>query len=135
MVTPSTRPDLRDLVPRFLERKRSRTRAQDLRRTCSATLGPRCAGLASRLAEIDKRTIAKHLDDRFCEEHRLDCLDGFGVNAVFFIWFFRKEIFSARTRLHADPQWLQQQVDTLNPGEAIHDRRLFVVGLIACSMS
>jgi Na+/H+ antiporter NhaD/arsenite permease-like protein len=56
---------------------------------------------------------------------------GFGVNALFFIWFFRKEIFSARKRLQADPVWLQQQVDALDPAGAIQDRRLFVVGLIA----
>lgn len=56
---------------------------------------------------------------------------GFGVNTPFFIWFYRKEIFSARKRLHQDPQWLQQQVDTLNPKEAIKDKWLFAVGLIA----
>jgi Na+/H+ antiporter NhaD/arsenite permease-like protein len=56
---------------------------------------------------------------------------GFGVNTPFFIWFFRKEIFSARKRLQENPQWLQQQVDTLNPKEAIKDRWLFAVGLIA----
>jgi Na+/H+ antiporter NhaD/arsenite permease-like protein len=56
---------------------------------------------------------------------------GFGVNTPFFIWFYRKEIFSARKRLRQDPQWLQQQVDTLNPKEAIEDKWLFAVGLIA----
>jgi Na+/H+ antiporter NhaD/arsenite permease-like protein len=56
---------------------------------------------------------------------------GFGVNTPFFIWFYRKEIFSARKRLQQDPQWLQQQVDTLNPKEAIKDKWLFAVGLIA----
>ncbi len=56
---------------------------------------------------------------------------GFGVNTVFFVWFYRKEIFSARKRLQADPLWLQQQVDALDPGGAIQDRRLFVVGLLA----
>jgi Na+/H+ antiporter NhaD/arsenite permease-like protein len=56
---------------------------------------------------------------------------GFGVNAIFFIWFYRKEILSSRKRLHADPQWLQQQVEALDPAGAIQDRRLFVVGLIA----
>jgi Na+/H+ antiporter NhaD/arsenite permease-like protein len=56
---------------------------------------------------------------------------GFGVNTPFFIWFYKKEIFSARERLHENPQWLQQQVDTLNPKEAIKDKWLFAVGLIA----
>lgn len=56
---------------------------------------------------------------------------GFGVNTPFFIWFYKKEIFSARKRLQENPQWLQKQVDTLNPKEAIKDRRLFTVGLIA----
>jgi Na+/H+ antiporter NhaD/arsenite permease-like protein len=56
---------------------------------------------------------------------------GFGVNTPFFVWFYRKEIFSARKRLQEDPQWLQQQVDTLNPKEAIKDKWLFTVGLIA----
>ena len=56
---------------------------------------------------------------------------GFGVNTPFFIWFYKKEIFSARERLHENPQWLQQQVDALNPKEAIKDRWLFAVGLIA----
>ncbi len=56
---------------------------------------------------------------------------GFGINTLFFIWFYKKEIFSARKRLQENPQWLQKQVDTLNPKEAIKDRRLFTVGLIA----
>jgi Na+/H+ antiporter NhaD/arsenite permease-like protein len=56
---------------------------------------------------------------------------GFGVNTPFFIWFYKKEIFSARKRLQENPQWLQKQVDALNPKEAIRDRWLFVVGLIA----
>ncbi len=56
---------------------------------------------------------------------------GFGVNTPFFIWFYKKEIFSARERLHENPQWLQQQVDSLNPKEAIKDKWLFAVGLIA----
>jgi Na+/H+ antiporter NhaD/arsenite permease-like protein len=56
---------------------------------------------------------------------------GFGVNTPFFIWFYKKEIFSARKRLQENPQWLQEQVDALHPKEAIQDRRLFAVGLIA----
>jgi Na+/H+ antiporter NhaD/arsenite permease-like protein len=56
---------------------------------------------------------------------------GFGVNSIFFIWFYKKEIFSARERLQKDPQWLEQQVNTLNPKEAVKDRWLFIVGLIA----
>jgi len=56
---------------------------------------------------------------------------GFFFNTLFFIWFYKGEIFSARRRLQQDPQWLEQQVNSLNPKEAIQDRRLFVVGLIA----
>jgi len=56
---------------------------------------------------------------------------GFPINALFFIWFYKREIFSVRSRLRQDPQWLEQQVNTLNPREAIRDRRLFIVGLIA----
>ena len=56
---------------------------------------------------------------------------GFGVNTPFFIWFYKKEIFSARKRLQQDPQWLEQQVAALNPKEAIRDKWLFIVGLTA----
>jgi Na+/H+ antiporter NhaD/arsenite permease-like protein len=56
---------------------------------------------------------------------------GFGVNSIFFIWFYKKEIFSARKRLQKDPNWLEQQVNTLNPKEAIKDKWLFIVGLTA----
>ena len=56
---------------------------------------------------------------------------GFAINVLFFIWFYKREIFSVRSRLRQDPQWLEQQVNTLNPREAIRDRRLFIVGLIA----
>jgi Na+/H+ antiporter NhaD/arsenite permease-like protein len=56
---------------------------------------------------------------------------GFGINTLFFIWFYKGEIFSARRRLKQDPQWLEQQVNTLNPKEAIRDRRLFAVGLLS----
>ena len=31
---------------------------------------------------------------------------GFAINALFFIWFYKREIFSARSRLRQDPQWL-----------------------------
>jgi Na+/H+ antiporter NhaD/arsenite permease-like protein len=67
----------------------------------------------------------------FVENTGLIAWIGFGVNTPFFIWFYKKEIFSARKRLQQDPQWLKQQVAALNPKEAIRDRRLFVVGLIA----
>jgi Na+/H+ antiporter NhaD/arsenite permease-like protein len=56
---------------------------------------------------------------------------GFGVNTLFFLWFFKGEIFSTRKRIQQDPQWLEQQIITLDPREAIQDRRLFIVGLIA----
>jgi len=56
---------------------------------------------------------------------------GFAVNALFFIGFYRSEIFSARNRLRQEPSWLEQQVNALNPREAIRDNRLFVVGLIS----
>jgi len=56
---------------------------------------------------------------------------GFGVNVIFFLWFYKREIFSARSRLRQDPQQLEEQVKALNPREAIQDKRLFIVGLIA----
>jgi Na+/H+ antiporter NhaD/arsenite permease-like protein len=56
---------------------------------------------------------------------------GFLVNTGFFIWFFKKEIFIARKRLLADPQWVRDQVDLLKPQEAIQDKRLFWVGLFS----
>ena len=56
---------------------------------------------------------------------------GFFVNTAFFIWFYKKEIFPARERLLKDPAWVQQEVEKLNPQEAIQDRRLFWVGLLS----
>lgn len=57
---------------------------------------------------------------------------GFIVNMLFFIWFFKKDIFSARKKiLHEDPVLHQSQMDSIKPEEAIKDRRLFVVGLVA----
>ncbi|MGA2614637.1 MAG: ArsB/NhaD family transporter [Spirochaetia bacterium] len=56
---------------------------------------------------------------------------GFVVNDLFFIWFFRKEIFPARRKLREEPQRLQAQVDSLDPARAVQDKRLFAVGLIA----
>jgi Na+/H+ antiporter NhaD/arsenite permease-like protein len=56
---------------------------------------------------------------------------GFGINTLFFIWFYKQEIFLTRSRLRQDPQWLEQQVATLDPKGAIKDRWLFAVGLIA----
>jgi Na+/H+ antiporter NhaD/arsenite permease-like protein len=58
---------------------------------------------------------------------------GWLVNASFFIWFFRKEIFPERRKLLEDPQRLEAQVSSLDPARAIHDKRLFAVGLIAIS--
>jgi Na+/H+ antiporter NhaD/arsenite permease-like protein len=58
---------------------------------------------------------------------------GWLVNAGFFIVFFRKEIFPERRKLLGDPQRLDAQVSSLDPKRAIHDRRLFAVGLIAIS--
>jgi Na+/H+ antiporter NhaD/arsenite permease-like protein len=56
---------------------------------------------------------------------------GFFVNTVFFIWFYKQEIFSVRARLLESPKWVQEQIDKLHPREAIQDKRLFAVGLIA----
>lgn len=56
---------------------------------------------------------------------------GFGFNALFFIGIYKREIFLARNRLRQDPQWLEEKVRALNPKEAIQDKRLFIVGLIA----
>ena len=58
---------------------------------------------------------------------------GWVVNASFFIWFFRREIFPERRKLMEDPQRLDAQVRSLDPARAIHDKRLFAVGLIAIS--
>jgi Na+/H+ antiporter NhaD/arsenite permease-like protein len=58
-------------------------------------------------------------------------LIGFMVNTVFFILFFRKEIFSVRKRMLADPAGVESQIALLKPQEAVGDRRLFWVGLIA----
>jgi len=56
---------------------------------------------------------------------------GFVINTAFFTWFFRREIFPARRKLHEDPKRLELQVASLDPKRAIHDKRLFAVGLIA----
>jgi Na+/H+ antiporter NhaD/arsenite permease-like protein len=56
---------------------------------------------------------------------------GFVVNAAFFIWFFRREIMTARKRLREDPRRLEAQANSLDPRRAIQDKRLFAVGLIA----
>ncbi len=39
---------------------------------------------------------------------------GFFVNTIFFIRFYKGEIFLARKRLQQDPQWLEPQVGILN---------------------
>ncbi len=56
---------------------------------------------------------------------------GFIVNTLFFIWFYKREIFTARTRLLADPRWVEEQLQTLIPAEAVKDRWLFKIGLLA----
>ena len=56
---------------------------------------------------------------------------GFVINTAFFIWFFRRDIFSARKNLREDPRRLEMQVSSLDPERAIQDKRLFAVGLIA----
>ncbi len=56
---------------------------------------------------------------------------GFLVNTVFFIWFFKPEIFSVRASLLAKPAWVDKEVEKLHPAQAIVDRRLFAVGLVA----
>jgi Na+/H+ antiporter NhaD/arsenite permease-like protein len=56
---------------------------------------------------------------------------GFGINTLFFIWFFKKEIMAGRRHLLEDPKWVQEQMKTLDPKAAIQDRRLYVVGLVA----
>jgi len=63
------------------------------------------------------------------KEHRGDCLDRVPRHTVFFVWFYKKEIFQARDRLLQDPAWVQKEIDKINPKEAIQDRRLFWVGL------
>jgi len=56
---------------------------------------------------------------------------GFFINTFFFLWFYKREILSVRSKLRQDPQWLEKQVNALNPKEAIQDKWLFAVGLIA----
>lgn len=56
---------------------------------------------------------------------------GFIINTAFFTLFFRREIGPARERLRKDPAWLQKEVDAINPGAAIEDKRLFAAGIIA----
>src|SRR4030043_778158 len=40
---------------------------------------------------------------------------GFFINALFFLWFYKNDIFSARKRLRRDSQWLEEQVHSLKP--------------------
>jgi Na+/H+ antiporter NhaD/arsenite permease-like protein len=56
---------------------------------------------------------------------------GFFVNTVFFIFFYKGEIFPARKRLLENPDWVQKQLENIDPKGAIQDRRLFWVGLIS----
>jgi len=56
---------------------------------------------------------------------------GFFVNTVFFIFFYKGEIFPARKRLLENPDWVQKQIENIDPKGAIQDRRLFWVGLIS----
>ena len=56
---------------------------------------------------------------------------GFFVNTVFFIFFYKGEIFPARKRLLENPDWVQKQIESIDPKGAIQDRRLFWVGLIS----
>ena len=56
---------------------------------------------------------------------------GFFVNTVFFIFFYKGEIFPARKRLLENPDWVQKQIENIDPKGAIEDRRLFWVGLLS----
>ncbi len=56
---------------------------------------------------------------------------GFFVNTVFFIFFYKGEIFPARKRLLENPEWVQKQLENIDPKGAIQDRRLFWVGLVS----
>ncbi|MEI9477397.1 MAG: ArsB/NhaD family transporter [Deltaproteobacteria bacterium] len=56
---------------------------------------------------------------------------GFFVNTLFFIVFYKGEIFPARKRLLENPDWVQKQIENIDPKGAIQDRRLFWVGLIS----
>ena len=67
----------------------------------------------------------------FVRNTGLIALIGFFVNTAFFIWFYKKEIVAVRTRFLQDPKWVEGQIETLNPQEAIQDKRLFWVGLIS----
>ena len=56
---------------------------------------------------------------------------GFFVNTLFFIVFYKGQIFPVRKRLLENPGWVQKQIETIDPKGAIQDRRLFWVGLIS----
>jgi Na+/H+ antiporter NhaD/arsenite permease-like protein len=61
----------------------------------------------------------------------LIALIGLAVNTAFFIWFFRREILTARLTLGEDTLRRAQQVNSLNPGGAIRDKWLFAAGVTA----
>jgi len=56
---------------------------------------------------------------------------GFFVNTLFFIVFYKGQIFPARKRLLENSDWVQKQIESIDPKGAIQDRRLFWVGLIS----
>ena len=58
---------------------------------------------------------------------------GFLINTAFFVFCFRREIFSVRRTLRADPGRLRRQVESLDPRHAVSDHRLFVIGIVAMS--
>src|SRR4030042_489856 len=48
---------------------------------------------------------------------------GVFVNALFFIVFYKGQIFPARKRLLENPDWVQKQIENIDPKGAIQDRR------------
>jgi Na+/H+ antiporter NhaD/arsenite permease-like protein len=56
---------------------------------------------------------------------------GFLVNTIFFIIFCKGEIFPTRKRLLENPEWVQKEIEKIDPKSAIQDKRLFWVGLIS----
>lgn len=56
---------------------------------------------------------------------------GFVINTLFFVLLNKREIYRVRKGLMGRPGILKEKIESLRPSEAISDRRLFVVGLIA----
>lgn len=65
----------------------------------------------------------------FASNTGIFALIGFVVNTLFFITFYRRDIFPVRRRVQEDLVRLASDLEKLKPVEAILDKRLFRVGL------